>query len=105
MTEDIILLETKIAMPYNNIFKLQFSDGEFDMVIQYLNTLEIEIFEIKYSKEIIKEQARHLIDENKCKEVEFKFGKIRKKTVLYRGENTILDGITYQNIEDYLSNI
>ena len=105
MTEDIILLETKIAMPYNNIFKLQFSDGEFDMVIQYLNTLEIEIFEIKYSKEIIKEQARHLIDENKCKEVEFKFGKIRKKTVLYRGENTILDGITYQNIEDYLSNL
>lgn len=97
MAEDIILLETKFAKPDCNAFKLQFADGEFDMVVAYLDTLESEIFEIKYSKEAIKEQARHLIDDEKCKQTEFLFGKIRKKTVLYRGENKTIDNVLYIN--------
>lgn len=102
MAEDIVLLETKLAYPKMKVFKLQFSDGEFDMVISDPDSLETQIFEIKYSKEVLKEQSRHLIDENKCKDCAHRFGKIVKKTVLYRGQNTELNGIYYQNIEEYL---
>lgn len=102
MAEDIVLLETKHALKNNRVFKLQFAVGEFDMVISYPDTLESEIFEIKYSKEIAKEQMRFLLDKEKCEKTEFQFGKIRKKTVLYRGENKIVDGVHYKNIEEYL---
>ena len=102
MAEDIVLLETKLALKNNRVFKLQFAVGEFDMVIAYPDTLESEIFEIKYSKEIAKEQMRFLLDKEKCEKTEFQFGKIRKKTVLYRGENKIVDGVHYKNIEEYL---
>ena len=102
MAENIVLLETKLALKNNRVFKLQFAVGEFDMVISYPDTLESEIFEIKYSKEIAKEQMRFLLDKEKCEKTEFQFGKIRKKTVLYRGENKIVDGVHYKNIEEYL---
>ena len=102
MAEDIVLLETKLALKNKRVFKLQFAVGEFDMVISYPDTLESEIFEIKYSKEIAKEQMRFLLDKEKCEKTEFQFGKIRKKTVLYRGENKIVDGVHYKNIEEYL---
>ena len=105
MAEDIVLLETKLAMKKNRVFKLQFAVGEFDMVITYPETLETEIFEIKYSKEIVKEQTRFLIDEEKCNQTAFQFGRIRKKTVIYRGNSTIVDGIHYKNIEEYLSEL
>ena len=72
------------------------------MVITYPDTLESEIFEIKYCKEIAKEEIRFLLDKEKCEKTEFQFGKIRKKTVLYRGENKIVDGVHYKNIEEYL---
>jgi len=102
MTEDIILLETKLAMKKSGVFKLMFAVGEYDMVVTYPDTLETEIFEIKYSKEATKEQTRFLIDEEKCDQTAFQFGKIRKKTVLYRGDSKIVDGIYYKNIEEYL---
>jgi len=102
MAEDIILLETKLANPDKKVFKLQFADGEFDMVISDSETLQTQVFEIKYSKELLKEQSRHLRNEQKCADASRRFGDIVKKTVLYRGPNTELDGICYQNIEDYL---
>ena len=102
MAEDIILLETKLANPDKKVFKLQFADGEFDMVISDPETLQTQVFEIKYSKEVLKKQSRHLMDEQKCNAASYRFGKIVKKTVLYRGSNTELDGIYYQNIEEYL---
>ena len=102
MEEDIILLETKLANPDKKVFKLQFADGEFDMVISDPDTLQTQVFEIKYSKEMLKEQSRHLRNEQKCTDASRRFGDIVKKTVLYRGPNTELDGICYQNIEDYL---
>lgn len=105
MAEDIILLETKLAYPKKNVFKLQFANGEFDMVISDEELLESEIYEIKYSKEIVSNQTRHLIDEDKCKATAYRFGKIIKKSVLYRGENKTIQEIIYQNIEDYLNNL
>ncbi len=106
MMEDIVLLETKIAYPTKKIFKLQFAVGEFDMVVTDSINMTCEIYEVKHSKEIVKEQYRHLIDEEKIKNTEFRYGKIIKKVVLYRGENKMLEnGIEYRNVEDYLKSL
>ena len=105
MMEDIVLLETKLAYPGKRVFKLEFAVGEFDMVVSDPVALESEIYEIKYSKEALKEQAKNLLDENKCSATEYSYGKTAKKVVLYRGEDTSIDGIQYQNVEEYLKNL
>ncbi len=65
-----------------------------------------EIYEVKHSKEQKKEQYRHLIDEEKLKSTEFRYGKITKKVVIYRGENATLEnGIEYRNVEEYLKSL
>ncbi|MBQ7900406.1 MAG: AAA family ATPase, partial [Clostridia bacterium] len=97
MLEEIILLETKIANPQKQVFKLQFSTGEFDMVIADKNTLSCEIYEIKYSKEIVDKQYQHLNDDKKCEDTAFRFGVIKGKYVIYRGETKDVDGIKYVN--------
>lgn len=105
MMEDIVLLETQIANQNKKVFKLQFADGEFDMVIfDYING-EVELYEIKHTKEINEIQVKHLNDEKKCKLAEFRFGKIKKKVVLYRGEKKNCFGVSYQNVEEYLNSL
>ncbi len=105
MLEEIVLLETKMAYPQKKVFKLQFAAGEFDMVIVDEKALSCEIFEIKYSKEIVPMQYRHLKDEQKCKDTAFRFGNIKEKYVIYRGETTETDGIKYLNVEEYLKSL
>lgn len=106
MMEDIVLLETKIANPKKQVFQLQFAVGEFDMVVADNANATCEIYEVKHSKEQAKEQFRHLIDEEKLKNTEFRYGKITKRTVIYRGENaTLKNGIEYRNVEDYLKSL
>lgn len=61
-----------------------------------------QIFEIKHSTEAVKSQYRHLIDEEKCALTEHRYGLITAKTVLYRGEDQIIEGIQYRNVERYL---
>ena len=103
MMEDIVLLETKIANPKKQVFQLQFAVGEFDMVVADNVNATCEIYEIKHSKEQAKEQYRHLIDDEKLKNTEFRHGKITKRVVIYRGENmTLENGIEYKNVEEYL---
>ena len=103
MMEDIVLLETKIANPKKQVFQLQFAVGEFDMVVADNANATCEIYEVKHSKEQAKEQYRHLIDEEKLKNTEFRYGKITKRTVIYRGENATLEnGIEYRNVEEDL---
>ena len=103
MMEEIVLLETSIAKKDKKILKLQFSVGEFDMVVVDTKNITCEIYEIKHSSEIIKEQQRHLLDEKKCRETEFRYGKITDKYVIYRGEDkTLENGIKYINVENYL---
>ena len=47
-----------------------------------------------------------MIDEEKLKNTEFRYGKITKRVVIYRGENTTLEnGIEYRNVEDYLKSL
>ena len=103
--EDIVLLETKIANPKKQVFQLQFAVGEFDMVVSDPESCTCSIYEIKHSEEINAKQYRHLIDKDKCDAAEHSFGKIAGKYVIYRGNETEIDGIEYLNVENYLKNI
>ena len=105
MLEDIVLLETAKAGKDRKVFKLQFAVGEYDMVVFDPKKAECEIFEVKHSDKIDKNQYRHLTDDAKLKETEFRFGRITRRTVLYRGENTSIEGIEYLNVEEYLRSI
>lgn len=102
MLEDMVLLETKIARSECEVFKLLFDVGEFDMVVFNPETASCEIYEIKYSKEIVPQQTKHLLDEKKCMDTEFRYGTITGKYVLYRGESQLVDGVKYLNVEKYL---
>ena len=103
MMEDIVLLETKLANPDKEVFQLQFAVGEFDMVVADPKALTCEIFEIKYSKEIVPAQYRHLTDKEKCAQTEHRFGTITSKTVIYRGKTMESDNVKYINVEEYLN--
>lgn len=105
MMEEIVLLETKLAHPDKMVFQLQFAVGEFDMVVHDPNALTCEIYEVKYSKEVVPNQYRHLIDPEKCAATEHRFGTITGKYVLYRGEAAESEGIHYRNVEEYLKSL
>lgn len=105
MMEDIVLLETKLANPKKQVFVLQFPVGEFDMVLFDPAAGSCRIFEIKHSAEAAPSQYRHLTDEEKCARTEHRYGPITGKFVLYRGENRLIEGIRYQNVEEYLRDI
>jgi hypothetical protein len=105
MMEEIVLLETQMANQDKKVFKLQFAIGEFDMVVFDPKSLKCKIYEVKYSKEQVSEQCRHLKDENKCAMTSHRYGDIIGKYVIYRGENTIIDGIEYLNVEEYLKKL
>ena len=104
MLEDIVLLETtKAADKHQQVFKLQFAGGEFDMVVYDEEQDCCKIYEVKHSGQQVPAQHRHLLDEEKCRLTERRFGQIAERTVLYRGENTQLDnGVKYRNVEGYL---
>ena len=109
MLEDIVLFETREAPRVRerngDVFKLEFPVGEFDMVVSYPDEEICEVYEIKHSSEINKMQYRHLINEKKCALVEHRYGEIIGKYVIYRGENTAVEGIEYLNVEEYLKGL
>lgn len=103
--EDIVLVETIIANPQKQVFQLRFAIGEFDMVVADKESLTCEIYEIKYSKEIVEKQYQHLTDVKKCEDTAFRFGKITGKYVIYRGKTTEVNDIKYVNVEEYLKSL
>ena len=105
MMEDIVLLETKMAKPNCEVFKVVFAKGEFDMVVFDPEKANCSIYEIKHSTKAVPEQYKHLADETKCGETEFRFGNITGKYVIYRGESHETNGIRYVNVEEYLRNL
>ena len=106
MMEEIVLLETKIANPGKKVFKLQFAIGEFDMVVFDPVKMNCKIYEIKYSKERIKDQYHHLTDEEKCALTTHAFGQIIEKNVIYRGDSLMMKNkIRYINVEEYLKSL
>ena len=105
MMEEIVLLETKKAYPKKEVFKLTFAVGEFDMVIFDPEQVSCEIFEIKHSSVAVPQQYRHLIDWQKCKDTEFRYGTITSKYVIYRGKSNLDGEIKYLNVEEYLNGL
>ena len=105
MLKDIVLLETKLATPKKQVFVLQFPVGEFDMVVFDPNAGSCRIFEIKHSEEAAPQQYRHLIDAEKCAQTEHRYGPITGRFVLYRGKDQVVEGIRYQNVEEYLKTL
>lgn len=105
MMEDIVLLETKMAFPKKQAFKLNFAVGEFDMVVADPDSCTCCIYEIKHSAEAVPAQYRHLIDVEKCASTEFSFGRITGRYVIYRGENFTENGVEYVNVEEYLKSL
>ena len=102
MMEDIVLLETKISKPDKKVFKLQFAVGEFDMVVFDPKSLTCQIYEVKYSKEQVSEQYRHITNEEKCAMTRHRYGDITGRYVIYRGDSAELEGVQYLNVEEYL---
>lgn len=79
--------------------------GKRTDVIDTIDTEEncCDIYEIKHSEKAIPNQYRHLIDEQKCRQAERRFGNIRGRYVLYRGGDAETEaGVTYRNVENYL---
>ena len=106
MMEDIVLLETTMAKPDQHVFRLQYSVGEFDMVVADPKGIECELYEIKHSEKMVPAQYRFLEEKEKLEEAEFRYGKIRKRAVIYRGQSTVLgNGIEYLNVEEYMKSI
>lgn len=104
MLEDIVLLETNKALSRSQeVFKYKFATGgEFDMVIVDKNELTCRIYEIEHSDKVVDKQTRFLLDKGKCDLIEFRYGKILEKSVLYRGETKKVGQIQYKNVEEYL---
>lgn len=106
MMEDIVLLETTMAKPDQHVFKLQYPVGEFDMVVADPKAIECELYEIKHSEKLVPAQYRFLEEKEKLEEAEFRYGRIRKRAVIYRGQSTVLEnGIEYLNVEEYLKSL
>ncbi|MBQ7669262.1 MAG: ATP-binding protein, partial [Clostridia bacterium] len=103
--EEIVLLETKLALPRSKVYRVQFAVGEFDMVVYDPSSVSCRIYEIKHSRELVPEQYRHLIDHQKCAAAEHRFGKITGKFVIYRGDAAESEDIQYLNVEKYLKGI
>lgn len=108
MLEDIVLIDTAKALkgqPYK-VFKLQFAVGEFDMVVYNTQEHCCNIYEVKHSEQMAAEQAKHLVDEEKIRLTENRFGEVKGRYVLYRGANAEReDGIIYKNVAEYLKGL
>ena len=104
MLEDIVLLEVRKTAPSTmEAFKFKFdAGGEFDMVIYDKASRNCRIYEIKHSTEVNEKQTIHLRDAEKCQIIENRFGPISGKFVLYRGKDTLAEGVQYLNVENFL---
>lgn len=108
MLEDIILIETAKALNPSRykVFKLQFGRGEYDMVVYDKQEHCCDIYEVKHSDKMVYDQAKHLMDEEKIAMTERRFGEVRGRYVLYRGETQENEmGILYKNASEYLKGL
>ena len=107
MMEDIVLLETARVLPKDKrAFKLTLPRSEVDMLIYNSADWTAEAYEIKHSAEITPRQYHVLEDPDPCRLIEQQYGKITKKSVIYRGKSRALEnGIIYQNVQEYLKSL
>ena len=106
MMEDIVLLDRVRSLPRGKrAFKLILSRKEFDMAVYDTQQHTIEEYEIKHSRERAPEQRQVLLDEELNKEVTAKYGKVTRKSVIYRGKPGTEGPVEYCNAEDYLKSL
>lgn len=106
MLEDLVILETiKASHGRKNVQKAMFVSGDIDMVVSDPEALECSIYEVKHSSERHPKQPRHIIDPEKRKRLEARFGTIRRAEVLYRGKSGTFGGVSYRNVNEYLFGI
>ena len=75
------------------------------MVVYNKGEHSCKIYEIKHSSKAVIEQAKHLLNKEKCDIIESRYGKIIGRYVLYRGKDEIAGDIQYLNIEKFLSKL
>ena len=107
MLEDIILLETAKALGKNyDVFKYQFVGGEYDMVIYDRKNNCCAAYEIKHSCEYVREQGRHLMNEEMLEMTSPRYGKLVGRYVLYLGDALdTKEGIAYRNAGEFLKTL
>ena len=65
-----------------------------------------ELYEVKHSSKIAPRQYHVLEDDDLCREIQRRYGRIKEKSVIYRGKDCVLEnGIVYRNVEDYLKSL
>lgn len=103
MLEDIVLLETGMRSEKGSVFQYRFvGGGEFDMVVSATEG-SFCLYEIKHSQKLVFDaQTKHLRNETLLAHVRERFGELKGRYVLYRGEEKDVDGICYRNVEAYL---
>ena len=75
------------------------------MVVYDRTTNRCKLYEVKHSSAITERQTIHLRDAAKCESIEKYISPIGGKYVLYRGEDTVVDGVQYLNVERYLCDL
>lgn len=93
LLEQVVLLN---ELQTKQIMQLTYMGKEIDLIEKDGNFLNL--FEIKRSKKQVKNQKKWLYDKELNDKIEYHFGKIKSRKVLYLGET---DG-DYINIEEFL---
>lgn len=75
------------------------------MVVFDPKSLTCKIYEVKHSKEQVKEQYRYIINEEKCAMTSHRYGEIKGRYVIYRGYDAMTEGVQYLNVEEYLKGL
>jgi hypothetical protein len=108
MLEDMIFIdlfrEKEVYEKYRvGQYRNNVSGKEFDLCLIDEKENESVIFEVKHSKIPVKEQTKHLANEDFCQEFEERTNtKIREKAVIYQGKTGSFFGMKYLNAEEFL---
>lgn len=105
--KDMVLLEASKTLGKRYcVYKVQFKNGVYDMLIYDNDNNQCAIYEIHNSKCRMQKQGKHLTDEYKLTLTTPRHGKLVGRYVLYLGENMDSeDGIAYRNAEEFLKNL
>ncbi|MCD8201814.1 MAG: hypothetical protein LUD47_07110 [Clostridia bacterium] len=85
--------------------KFRFETGEIDMVVEDRKEGGCSLYEIKHSVRTSPEQRKNLKSTDKCAKIEYSYGPINGKYVIYRGQDKDEGGVSYLNVENYLRSL
>lgn len=85
----------------SNVFQYVRDNKEIDMLI--IDGNNIHLYEIKHSSKVVPNQCRYLNDKSFVSCIEEDLGmSVVSRNVLYMGKSKVVNGINYQNIEEFL---